>query len=157
MKPTRGQKLVAEANRIVLRTKAATMHELNPTWSASKVATRLGMSSRWVLKWWNQQDFRTRARSGRPPKMTAAVVSTVKRSLGGVKQLQNGGYAKKADPSTVIATVKRRHGIQISRTSMYRAAKKSGLKPKRPSTKPLFTQSTVASRLKFATVIEMNV
>lgn len=157
MSPTRGEKMIAEANLVRLRTQAAILHEEYPHKSAGEIGRQLGKTRQWVRKWWEKKDALTGVRTGRPRKLTQPVVETIKSTFGGVKKVKRGGYKSKADYPTTIKKIQELHGVEVCRRTVRNGARLAGLVPKRPNTKPLFTVATRQSRLKFAQVINNNI
>lgn len=153
MPPTRGEKLLEEAKLVRLRTQAAFLHSEHPHMTAAEIGRRLGKTRQWVRKWWNRDDARSGARTGRPRKLTPPIVKTIEKTFGGFKRSRRGGYISNNDYATTISKVKQLHGVKICRRSVQNGARAAGLVAKKRKTKPFFTNATKESRLRFAQVI----
>jgi transposase len=104
-----------------------------------------GFEKRFVFRWCraadNGRDASDQPRSGRPRKLTPAVVRIVRAHMKGRK----GRSSRK-----VARIMEARHQVRLSASSVQRAAKLAGLRPYRRPKKPLLTDAMRERRLDFA-------
>jgi transposase len=95
---------------------------------------------RWMLAADSGRDASDKPRSGAPPKLTPPVVRMVRAHMKG----KRGRSSRK-----VAKIIEARHRIQLSSTSVWRAARQAGLKPYTRPPKPLLTAANRQRRLDF--------
>lgn len=107
----------------------------------TEIMRETGFSHQFVKQWIKRTDTKDVARSGRPPKATPKVVSSIRMIMYG---------RRRRSLRHVVGVLKKRKIADVSHETVRKAARAAGLKPyKRPS-KPRMTDAQRAARLRFA-------
>lgn len=109
--------------------------------SVSQVVRETGLERHFVSRWHKRTSLDDQRRSGRPAKLTAPVVSSIRKTMRG---------RRRKPLRHVVGVLKNRGIASVSHETVRKGARAAGLKPYRPVLKPRLTDAQRLRRLEFA-------
>lgn len=125
--------------------------------SVRQIQRKTGYSLSFVQRWHARQSVQDAPRSGRPPKLTVPVIGKVRAVMKVVQpvplQPTDLTFIKGKIWRSIrrtAAIIQERYGINVGRSSVWRAAHLAGLTPHKRPSKPFLNATHKARRLRFA-------